>query len=113
MVARSLTPGEYSTSAPAFSKACSRRMVSSRSLRPRLLARPRLVVASASKPSEASSFAVPASQGLGMMKTPGRLCRARNAVPFSAWVRMTSDLLEVGALVDGQALELAAQTVEG
>jgi len=50
---------------------------------PSVLARPRLVVASASKPIAASSFAVPASQGLGMMKAPGRACSARNSSAFS------------------------------
>ena len=53
---------------------------------PSVLARPRLVVASASKPIAASSLAVPASQGLGMMKAPGRACSARKASAFSNWV---------------------------
>jgi hypothetical protein len=52
------------------------------------LATPRLVVASASKPSAANILAVPASQGLGMMKAPGRSCRARNIDAFSAWLRI-------------------------
>jgi hypothetical protein len=55
---------------------------------PSVLPRPRLVVASASNPIAASSFAVPASQGLGMMKALARACSARNASAFSIWVRI-------------------------
>jgi hypothetical protein len=51
---------------------------------PNVRANPRLVVASASNPTAASSFAVPASQGFGMMKAPGRACSARNASAFSS-----------------------------
>src|SRR5713226_9091461 len=80
--------------------------------RPRELASPRLVVASDSKPREASSRAVPASQGFGMMNAPGRSCSARNAAAFSTGVFMASGLLEVDALVDRQALQVAAQAVE-
>jgi len=54
------------------------------SARPSAFARPRLVVASASKPSDASRRAVPASHGFGMMNAPGRSCIARNAAAFSA-----------------------------
>ena len=50
---------------------------------------PRLVVASASKPSDCSSLAVPASHGLGRSRIPGRACRSRKIWPFSACVRMT------------------------
>ena len=60
------------------------------STRPRELENPRLVVASASNPSDAKSFAVPASQGFGMMKIPGRSCSARKARARSACVRMLS-----------------------
>src|SRR5260221_6299618 len=63
-------------------------MASAPSTRPRAFARPRLVVANASKPSEAKSFAVPASQGLAMTKIPGRSCNARNIRARSACVRM-------------------------
>src|SRR5882762_3331040 len=63
-------------------------MASAPSTRPRAFASPRLVVANASKPSEAKSFAVPASQGLGMTKIPGRSCKARNIRARSACVRM-------------------------
>src|SRR5882724_9483619 len=63
-------------------------MASAPSTRPRAFASPRLVVAKASKPSEAKSFAVPASQGLGMTKIPGRSCKARNIRARSACVRM-------------------------
>src|SRR5262245_61917833 len=55
-----------------------------------MLARPRLVVASASKPSDASSLAVPASQGFGMTKAPGRPCRARKTSAFCACVLMSA-----------------------
>src|SRR5688572_5028733 len=51
-------------------------------------ANPALVVASASKPSFASIFAVPTSQGFGMMKASGRACSARNASAFCNWVLM-------------------------
>ena len=57
--------------------------------RPSALDMPRLVVTSASKPTDASSFAVPASHGLGRIKIPGRWCSSRNRRPFSTWVRMT------------------------
>src|SRR5215472_11145342 len=60
------------------------------SIRPQELENPRLVVANASKASEASNFAVPASQGLGMMKIPGRSCSARNDRARSACVRMVN-----------------------
>jgi len=46
--------------------------------RPWMFARPRLVVASALKPSPAKSRAVPASHGLGMIKVPGSSCSARS-----------------------------------
>src|SRR5215475_8932887 len=55
---------------------------------PSELATPRLVVASASNPIAASSRAVPASQGFGMMKAPGRSCRARKVLAFSNCVRI-------------------------
>ncbi len=58
------------------------------STRPSELARPRLVVASASKPSEARSRAVPASHGFGITKAPGRSCSARKAAAFSRGVFM-------------------------
>src|SRR5512134_734671 len=82
------------------------------STRPSELASPRLVVASASKPREASSRAVPASQGFGITKAPGRSCRARKVAAFSAGVFMASGLLEVDPLVDRQLLQVAAQAVE-
>src|SRR6185503_3945053 len=61
--------------------------------RPRLLATPRLVVASASKPRDARSRAVPVSQGFGMMNAPGRACNARNVAAFSACVGIAVLLL--------------------
>jgi hypothetical protein len=61
---------------------------------PSMFITPRLVVASASNPIAASSFAVPASQGLGMMKAPGRSCRALNAFAFSIWLRMAAPVRE-------------------
>src|SRR5688572_25048661 len=51
-------------------------------------ANPALVVASASKPSFASIFAVPTSQGFGMMNASLRACSARNASAFCNWVLM-------------------------
>src|SRR5439155_2196132 len=92
----------FGSSAPQFSRsALTGRSVASAIVRqfsmmasrltvalPSVLARPRLVVASASNPIAASSFAVPASQGLGMMKAPGRVCSARSASAFSIWVRI-------------------------
>ena len=48
---------------------------------PRENAKPALVVASALKPKEASSFAVPMSQGLGMTKVES--CKARKTLPLS------------------------------
>src|SRR6185369_12496637 len=92
----------FGSSAPQFSRsALTGRSVASAIIRqfsmmasrltvalPSVLARPRLVVASASNPIAASNFAVPASHGLGMMKAPGRACSARNASAFSIWVRI-------------------------
>src|SRR5687768_7774633 len=69
-----------------FSSTSSRLTAPVPSTRPSALARPRLVVASASKPSAARSFAVPASQGFGMMNAPSRSCSARNACAFLSWV---------------------------
>src|SRR6267154_6296811 len=74
-------------------------MASAPSTRPSAFASPRLVVAKASKPSEAKSFAVPASQGLGMTKIPGRSCKARNIRARSACVRMLTPFS--GALSPG------------
>lgn len=56
--------------------------------RPSAKARPALVVANASKPSTVRMRAVPASQGLGMTKAPGRACKAWNTAAFSAWFSM-------------------------
>ena len=55
------------------------------SARPIVNAKPELVVASALKPSDSSTFAEPVSHGLGMTNgSPA--CSARNAAPFSAVV---------------------------
>ena len=67
---------------------------------PSVLANPRLVVANASKPIAASSFAVPASHGLGMTKAPGRAWSATNAWAFSVWLRMAGSLHDWGASFD-------------
>src|SRR4030095_8069701 len=56
---------------------------------PSMFERPRLVVASASKPRLASRRAVPASQGLGMMNARARSWRARNVAAFCACVGIT------------------------
>src|SRR3982750_1021142 len=72
-----------------FSKSSARDTAPSPSARPRALAMPRLVVASASKPSDASNLAVPASHGFGRIRIPGRVCNSRNRRPFSACERMS------------------------
>src|SRR5712671_6062002 len=72
-----------------FSRSSARLTEPSPSTRPSALDMPKLVVASASKPTDASSFAVPASHGFGRIKIPGRWCNSRNRRPFSTWVRMT------------------------
>src|SRR5919108_3039918 len=51
--------------------------------RPREKAKPALVVASALKPSEVKSLAVPISHGLGMTNALGAWCSARNILPLS------------------------------
>src|SRR5262245_4439782 len=53
------------------------------SRRPREKAKPALVVASALKPNDASSLAVPMSQGLGMTNAPAASCSARKVLPLS------------------------------
>ena len=60
------------TIAAQFASSSARLTTSAPSGRPSEADMPRLVVASASKPSAASSFAVPASHGFGMMNAPGR-----------------------------------------
>jgi hypothetical protein len=65
------------------------------------------VVASASNPIAASSFAVPASQGLGMMKALARACSARNASAFSIWVRIGKLAWLVGRVGGGEPSGLA------
>src|SRR5260370_1202055 len=86
--ARSGRPGAISTSAPAFSNACSRLMVSSRLglPRPRVPAWAPLEVARAWKPSAARMRAEPPSHGLGITKAPGAWCSARNRAAFSLWL---------------------------
>src|SRR6185369_120447 len=71
-----------------FSRSSARDTEPSPSTRPRALAMPRLVVASASKPSDASNLAVPASHGFGRIRIPGRACNSRNRRPFSACQRI-------------------------
>ena len=61
--------------------------VTAPSRRPSVAANPPLVVASAAKPSEASSRAEPASHGLGSSSGSGPSCRARNTRARSACVR--------------------------
>src|SRR6266849_1387243 len=66
----------------AFTRASS--LVTEPSLRPRVAAKPELVVARASKPSDTSNLAEPRSQGFGIRSgSPGR-CRARNRCAWSA-----------------------------
>ncbi len=77
------------TIAAACPSASSR--VTAPSRRPSVAANPPLVVASAAKPSEASSRAEPASHGFGSSSGSGPSCRARNtrarsACVWAAWV---------------------------
>ena len=74
------------TIAAACPRASSRLTEPSR--RPSVAANPELVVASAWKPSAASSFADPWSHGFGSSSgSPGR-CSSRNRSAFSCWVVM-------------------------
>src|SRR5215471_5157830 len=66
-----------STMARAFASVSSRPMAAAPSGLPIEKAYPALVVASASNPSDASSFADPASHGFGTGNTPGRSCSLR------------------------------------
>src|SRR3954452_9597598 len=75
-----------------FSRSYARDTEPSPSIRPRAVAMPRLVGASASKPSDASNLAVPASHGFGRIRIPGRACISRNRRPFSACERISSPL---------------------
>src|SRR4051812_10739931 len=76
---RSLSTLSGSGVAAATSETCltSSSRVTCMSRFPSVHAKPALVVASASKPSDASSFAEPTSHGLGMTKTPSRSCSSR------------------------------------
>src|SRR5436309_10980536 len=67
--------------ARAFASVSARLIAPSPSGRPMEYANPALVVASASKPSAASIFAEPASQGLGIANIPGLAWRDLNASP--------------------------------
>src|SRR3954452_13333262 len=80
------------------------------SSRPRVKAKPELVVARALKPSPSKTRADPASQGVGMTKgSPS--CRARKRSPFTR-CRSTGRLRGVPeALGLGQRLELLQRVV--
>ena len=54
------------------------------SLRPKVAAKPELVVARASNPSDASSLAEPRSQGFGIRSGSPARCMARNRCALSA-----------------------------
>src|SRR6202453_227385 len=78
------------TIAAACARASSR--LTEPSERPSVTANPELVVASAWKPNEASSFADPWSHGFGSSSGfPGR-CSSRNLAAFSVWVVMASKI---------------------
>src|ERR1700677_9457 len=68
------------STAPASSPACARTssLLMAPSRRPRAAANPPLVVAIASKPSEANKAADPMSQALGMRSGVPGVCKARN-----------------------------------
>src|SRR6202453_3331680 len=68
------------STAPASSPACARTssLLMAPSRRPRVAANPPLVVAIASKPSEANKAADPMSQALGMRSGVPGVCKARN-----------------------------------
>src|SRR5215472_4477589 len=85
---RSAATGRSVASAITFALASvsSRVTEPSPSFFPSVNARPALVVVRASNPSPASTFAVPASQGFGMTKIPGRAWSAWNRRAFSACV---------------------------
>ena len=59
-------------------------LVTEPSLRPRVAAKPELVVARASNPSDASSLAEPRSQGFGIRSGSPARCKARNRCALSA-----------------------------
>ncbi len=76
-----------SSTASASARVCSTTSSSATPLscRPSVNAKPELVVASAWKPSPASTFADPASQGFGMTNgSPS--CSVRKRTPFSCWL---------------------------
>src|SRR6476469_5781839 len=75
------------------------------SARPSALDMPRLVVASASKPSDCRSLAVPASHGLGRIRILDWACRSLNRRPFSACVGMVLCSLPA----KGTCMDIAAQ----
>src|SRR5690348_4436141 len=86
----------------AFASVSSRVTEPSPSCFPMVKARPALVVVSASNPRPARIFAVPASQGFGMTKMPGRLWSAWNRRPFSAWVTDMRIFLSGGTTIEQQ-----------
>ena len=79
-------------SSPAWVRTSSLVMAPSR--RPRVAANPPLVVAMASKPSEANKAADPMSQALGMRSGVPGVCRARNrsARAVFRWIGHTRKL---------------------
>ena len=71
-----------------FMRAVSRSTARCPSRAPIWMAKPELVVASASNPIAVSARELAASQGLGMTKTSSRSCRAANRAAFSDWSGM-------------------------
>src|SRR5262249_30059708 len=96
--------GVASTIARAFLSVSSRLTAPSESGLPSENAKPALVVASASKPSDANSLADPASHAFGTTNRPGLSCRCRNR---SARARCVSDI--VGACTRLFQLDLAVE----
>jgi len=72
--------------AATITAACTRAssLLTEPSLRPRVAAKPELVVARASKPSDASSLAEPRSHGFGNRSGSPARCKARNRSALSA-----------------------------
>src|SRR5258705_7497783 len=82
---RSAETGSVVAAAMAAACASASSRVTAPSGRPSVAAKPPLVVASAAKPSEASSRADPASHGFGSSSGPGPSWRARKTRARSAW----------------------------
>src|SRR5436305_11655561 len=78
------------TTAAAWLTASSR--LTDPSGRPKVAANPPLVVAKASKPTDARILAEPSSHGFGITSGAGPWCKARKRSAFSTWVAMHRNL---------------------